>query len=530
MRDSLAGTGQLLRLAWRRDRWIIVAAALLMAALAAGSMQATFDLYPSDAEAAAGAEALTANPSFAALYGPLPSATAAGIGVVKTILMGSLFGAFLAFAIVRRHTRTEEEEGRFELVAAGVVGRRAPLVAAVLLAVLAVVASAALSTLGLVAVGADATGSMALGVVILVGGLVMAGVTAVAAQLTSTTRGAGGIALAVLGIAFIVRAAADTATGSGQDLVWLSFLGWAEKASPYGQNRLWVLLPAVAALVVLLVAADVLLHRRDLGAGLWAARPGPARANARLSSPLGLAWRLQRGSLLGWTIGYAVLGLVVGSLAKSVASAADSPAIEDMLRKMSGGGGSIVDVFFGTELRFIAVGAAAYGITTALRLRAEESAGRAEVVLATPVSRWSWLASHAVIATLGSIWLLAVAGLGAGLSAGAASDRGVGDLLPAALATWPAVAVCVALTVLLFGLLPRLSAAAWALLAFFVLVGEFGAILSLPDWALKASPFDHLGTLPGGDANAAGLVGLLVLAVVVAATGAAAFRRRDLTT
>jgi ABC-2 type transport system permease protein len=530
MSDSLAGTGLLLRLAWRRDRWIIIVAALLMAAMAAGSMQATFDLYPTDAEAAAGAQALTANPSFAALYGPLPSATAAGIGVVKTILMGSLFGAFLAFAIVRRHTRTEEEEGRFELIAAGVVGRRAPLASAVLLAVLAVLTSAALSTLGLIAVGADTTGSVALGVVILVGGIVMAGVTAVAAQLTSTTRGAGGIALAVLGIAFLVRASADAANGGAQDLVWLSFLGWAEKASPFGQNRIWVLLPAVVALAVLLVVADVLLHRRDLGAGLWAARPGPARAGAGLSSPLGLAWRLQRGSLLGWTIGYAVLGLVVGSLAKSVTDVADSPAIEEMLRKMSGGGGSLVDIFFGTELRFIAVGAAAYGIATALRMRSEESTGRAEVVLAAPVSRWSWLASHVVIATLGSLWLLAVAGFGAGLSAGSVSERGIGDLLPALVATWPAVAVCVALTVLLFGLLPRLSAAAWGLLAFFVLVGEFGAILSLPDWALKASPFDHLGTLPGGDANVAGLVGLLVVAVVVAATGAAAFRRRDLTT
>ena len=150
-----------------------------------------------------------------------------------------------------------------------------------------------------------------------------------------------------------------------------------------------------AATAALLVVADALLHRRDLGSGLWAARPGPARASARLATPLGLAWRLQRGSLLGWTIGYAVLGLVVGNIARSVDQIADSPDVEEMLRKMSGGQGSLLDVFFGTELRFLAVGAAAYGIATALRLRSEESCGRAEVVLATPVSRWRWLASHA---------------------------------------------------------------------------------------------------------------------------------------
>ena len=90
--------------------------------------------------------------------------------------------------------------------------------------------------------------------------------------------------------------------------------------------------------------------------------------------------------------------------------------------------------------------------------------------------------------------------------------------------------VCVALTVLLFGLLPRMSTAAWAVLAVFVVLGEFGALLSLPGWALGLSPFDHLGSLPGGDANVAGLVGLLVVAALAGAVGAAAFRRRDLTT
>jgi ABC-2 type transport system permease protein len=527
---SLVGTGPLLRLAWRRDRWIIVASVLALVATAYGSMVATLDLYPTDADAASGAAVMVDNPSLTALYGPLPSATAAGIGVLKTVMMGSLFTAFLAFAIVRRHTRTEEEDGRFELVAAGVVGRRAPLAAAVGLAATTVVATGLLSALSLVATGVGLTGSLALGVVEVVAGLVMTGITAIAVQLTSTTRGAGGIAVGALGLAFLVRALADTAQGSGQDLVWLSFLGWAEKVSPFGANRLWLLLPAVVATAALLIVADLLLHRRDLGSGLWAARPGPTRASAALGTPLGLAWRLQRGALLGWTIGYAVVGLAVGNIAKSVDEIASSPGVEEMLRKMSGGQGSLVDVFFGTELRFLAIGVAGYGIATALRLRSEESAGRAEVVLAAAVSRWRWVASHALIAALGSLWLLAVVGAAAGLSAGAVSSTGVGDLLPAALATAPAVLVCVALTVLLFGLLPRWSTLAWGLLAVFVLLGEFGALLSLPDWMLALSPFDHLGSLPGGDANAGGLLALLAAAVVTGALGFVRFRRRDLAT
>jgi ABC-2 type transport system permease protein len=529
-KGSFAGTGPLLALAWRRDRWIITIGALVMAATAYGSMAATLDLYSDPTAAAAGAKVMADNPSLTALYGPLPSLTSEGIGVLKTIMMGSLFSAFLAFAIVRRHTRTEEEDGRFELVAGGVVGRRAPLAAAVVLAVLAVVATGALSALSLLPTGVDPLGATALGAVEVVAGLVMTGITAVAVQLTSTTRGAGGIAISALGLAFMVRAMGDTSTGSGQDLVYASFLGWAQQVSPFGENRLWWLVPAVAILVALLVVADVLLRRRDLGSGLWAARPGPARASTRLSSPLGLAWRLQRGSLLGWTVGYVVLGLVVGSIASSVNEIVDSPDVEEMFRKMSGGDGSLLDVFFGAELRFLAVGAAAYGIATTLRLRSEESNGRAEVVLAARVSRWHWLGSHALVAALGSLWLLGVVGASMGLAAGAVSDTGVGELLPAAVATAPAALVCVALTVLLVGLRPRWANAAWAMLAVFVLLGEFGALLSLPDWALGISPFDHLGSLPGGDANAAGLLTLAVVAAAVGAAGFMSFRRRDLVT
>jgi ABC-2 type transport system permease protein len=201
-----------------------------------------------------------------------------------------------------------------------------------------------------------------------------------------------------------------------------------------------------------------------------------------------------------------------------------------MLRKMSGGQGSLVDVFFGTELRFLAIGVAAYGITTALRLHGEENAGRAEVVLAGPVSRLRWLSSHAVIAVLGSTWLLVVVGVCAGASAAASSNSGIGDLLTAALATLPAVLVCIAIAVALFGFVPRYAQLAWAALAAFVLLGELGALLKLPDWMLALSPFDHLGSLPGGDSNPVGLVGLLVVASAVGALGATAFRRRDIAT
>jgi ABC-2 type transport system permease protein len=151
-------------------------------------------------------------------------------------------------------------------------------------------------------------------------------------------------------------------------------------------------------------------------------------------------------------------------------------------------------------------------------------------VLSTATSRPRWVASHVLIAALGSLWLLLVAGTCAGAAAASTSEAGFRPVVGAALATWPAVLVCVGLTLALFGVLPRLSLLAWGLLAVFLLIGEFGPLLKLPDWALGLSPFDHLGNLPGGDADVAGLVGLLVVTLAAVAVGTSAFRRRDVAT
>lgn len=529
MTDSLIGTGPLLRLAWRRDRWIVLTSVLVLALTAYSTMAATLDLYPTEASAAQAARMMTTTPSVTAFYGPLPSPTRAGIGVLKTVMLGGVFTAILAFALVRRHTRTEEEDGRLELLAAGVVGRRAPLAAAVALSLQAVGATAVLSTLSLIALKVDAAGAIALGVSELIAGIVMTGITAVAVQLTSTTRGAGGIALGLLGLAFVLRALGDTSTGTWSSVSWLSFLGWSQKVAPFGENHVWLLGLALLVFLPLVVLADRLLHRRDLGAGLWPARPGPAYAGRSLSSPLGLSWRLHRGALLGWTIAVAVLGLVVGSMAKAVDQLMENPSIVDMLRQLGGGEGTLLSIFFSTEIRFMAFGTAAFGIATTLRLRSEETSCRAEEVLATAVGRWRWLSSHILVAVLGASWLSLVMGTFGGLAAATVSDVGVGQLLPAAAATLPAVVVCIALTVVLFGALPQASQGAWALLMAFLVLGEFGPLLKLPGWLIGLSPFDHLGSLPGGDARPVSMTVLTTVALGLGLAGAVAFRSRDLT-
>ena len=387
---GLSGTGILLRLAARRDRLLIPLSAVALVFVVAGSAQATVALYPDPSAALAPIRTIVANPALQALYGPITSDSLDSLATFKTILLGAVFLCLLAYVVVRRHTRAEEEDGRLELLGAGAIGRRAPLAAAVLLGTVAVLGTALLTTVGAIAVGLDRTGSVALGVAWIVMGLTWVGVTAVAAQLTETARGTAGLALGALAVAYLVRAVGDVAADDSplRLLTWLSPLGWGVKVAPYGANRLWVLAVGLAAYALLLVLAFVLQARRDLGAGILPSRVGPERGNLR--SSLALMLRLARGTFVGWFVAFVVLDAVVGSLAGNVQSFVDSPETADLLRRMGGGRGSIIDTFFATEMHAAAVAAAALGISLVTRLRTEETAGRAETLLSTGLPRWRW--------------------------------------------------------------------------------------------------------------------------------------------
>jgi ABC-2 type transport system permease protein len=55
----------------------------------------------------------------------------------------------------------------------------------------------------------------------------------------------------------------------------------------------------------------------------------------------------------------------------------------------------------------------------------------------------------------------------------------------------------------------------------------FGALLNLPPWALKLSPFGWTPKVPAEHADIASLAGLLIVAAALLITALASFRRRD---
>jgi ABC-2 type transport system permease protein len=290
-------------------------------------------------------------------------------------------------------------------------------------------------------------------------------------------------------------------------------------------------LPAVAA-VMSGVGAVLLARRRDHGAGLIPARPGPPGASAWLRGPAGLVWRLQRGSLAAWVAGVLAGSAATGAAAKGIGSllSGSSQLRQAFLRL--GGARGISTAYLAAVVSLFALVAAGYATSAVLRIRAEEAPGLADLLLAAPVSRARWWAAHVGMAVAGTAAVLAACGIGAGLGYGLRiSDPGgqVARLTGATVAQLPAVLVVAAVALLLSGVRPRLATAgSWVVLAVTVLVALLGALLRLSHWVLDVSPFTHAPKLPGAPVTAAPLAWLSVIAVTLTAAGLAGLRRRDI--
>ena len=111
--------------------------------------------------------------------------------------------------------------------------------------------------------------------------------------------------------------------------------------------------------------------------------------------------------------------------------------------------------------------ATGFAVQATLRMHGEESALRAEPLLATPLSRGRWAASHLVIAAVGSTVALLVANLGTALTYGLiiGDFSTLPDLVAATFPYLPAMWVLIGVGTLLYGLRPRAVLATWGVFA-----------------------------------------------------------------
>ncbi|GGT38862.1 ABC transporter permease [Streptomyces purpureus] len=521
--SALAGTGTLGRLALRRDRLMTPLWAVVVGGLAASGVGSLATLYDTAAKRAEMAASMNANSSMRSLYGPVFSDSVGGLAAWRFGTFTAVLAAVMSLIIVVRHTREEEETGRQEMLSAGMVGRRAPLTAALLAALVANAAVALIVTAGLAGQGAG--GALALGLAVGGTGMLFATTAAIAAQLTESARLAKGLTAAVLGLAFGLRAAGDAGTAGGSSvLTWLSPIGWAENVRAFAGERWWVLLLIALAVAVQAAVAYGLAGRRDVGMSFLPARPGPAEG--RIATVGGLAWRLQRGGLLGWSAGFLVAGLAFGGMADGAAElVGDNERARQIFERMGGQAG-LSNAFLATMAGLFGMIGSLYVVGSVLRLHGEETSQRAEPLLASAVGRLRWAAGHLAIAFGGAVVIMLLAGTGLAVSYG----RDFGPIVGACLVQLPATWVLGGLAVLLWGAMPKAAVAAWGVAGLALALGWIGPALDLPRSVLDLSPFGHLPKLPGGAMEWPPTLVLAGVTVALVGVGLAALRRRDLTT
>ncbi|WP_420879796.1 ABC transporter permease [Rhodococcus sp. (in: high G+C Gram-positive bacteria)] len=527
--DPLAGTWTLTRLALRVDRirlpaWVIAVGGSTV--LLASSYQ---NLYPT-AESRQARAALIESPAATALAGPgygLSDYTLGAMVANEIAGMTMIAVAIMSVLLVTLHLRTEEETGRAEMLRSGVVGRFAPITSGLAVVLLANLSIGLVLGLGLTAVGLPALGSWNLAVGVFMVGLAFGATSALFSQVTEHARTASGLGLVAVAVAYLLRAIGDVrAKEDGSVWSWLSPIGWAQSTRAYVDERWWPLLLGLAAVVVGVVLAYLVVGRRDVGAGLVAPRGGRPRASGALTGITALTVRMQRNQIAAWAIGVAALAFPIGALGQQVADFVNQdPRLADLL---PGGKGNAAQGAFALYLVFLAIMACMYAMTAVQSARGEETSGRAEDVLASPVSRWRWLGAQLVVICVATSLIVLAAGAAMGITAAATLHDGsmFGRLVGSAANFLPATLTVIALTAAVYAWFPRLLAVVWVYLGYALVIGMFLEVL--PDWTGWASPFHFTPNLPADDFDIVPLLVLLVIAAALYALALVGFRRRDI--
>ncbi|MFV0632543.1 ABC transporter permease [Demequina sp.] len=526
--NATVGTRTLLPVSLEHHRLLIAPWAALVTALSVSSVLVYPWVFPDPADREGLQQAVAANPAIGLIFGPPGDLmTTDGFNAWRVLALGGFLAAMGAILTVIRATRGQEDSGQAELFASGVLGRSARLLTGVAMALIGGLAVGVLSALLTILCGGGVANTLLLSATFTVTAWMFAGVAAVAAQIGADARTSNTIAISTLGVLFILRGFAYSIEAPAW-AIWINPLGWMQETSPSGDNLWWPLALGAAFAAVLLATAFALETRRDFGQGLIKPGPGPDRGRAR--SPWGLAWRLNRGLALGWTLAFVLLGFVFGYFATSITEliSADSP----MALALAGGDVSaqaLVAAFVVMILSMIGIFAAIPSVQVMLRVRSEEMEDRLEPVLATAVARPRYYAANVALSLALPVAYLAIAGLVvATLTSG--SDLGVdfGDVWFQAMTIVPATWTIVAVSVLVVGARPRVAVAAWAGVAASFILTLLGPSFKLPDWALGISPVWHVPDILLPDPDWTGLwwVSLFTLGFVL--LGFAGFRRRDL--
>ena len=473
------------------------------------------------------------NPAMVAMLGKAYQIETFNLGAVfasEMLLLSAVAVSVMNILLVTSSTRMDEEEGRLELIRALPVGRLAYLLAGI---ILMVIVNSVLFIFLSIGLGLFMHEAFNLESVVLYSGILastglfFAGVSAVAAQLTATTRGTLGISFGMLITAYIVRAIGDV----GNDLMSLfSPLGWTVRTSVFVENQQWwPILALVCGGTTLLMSTFYLNHKRDINAGLLPDQKGKRYASRFLKSRFGLTWQLEKGTIFSWGIGIFLMSVAFGAILGDLETYfSDLELVKKVLPANSTA--SMTEQFITLLIGIMSAFAAIPSVSILLKLKKEERMGRTENFYSRAVSRNKVMGNYSIIAFLTGVLMQILIGIGLYVSASQVMEKTIGleSVLASVLVYVPAIWVVIGLATLLVGVFPKWAGFVWGYMLFAMFVIYLGNLLEFPEWLNRLSAFYHVSLLPNEEVNWLSLSLLSIVGTVLSVSGFLGYNKRDI--
>ena len=320
--------------------------------------------------------------------------------------------------------------------------------------------------------------------------------------------------------------------GVGGPLIVISPFQWTINNIPLVGIYDWGGVLAVGLVgVVLLIAGVEAFNRRDLGVTAGLSLPSLPADVLGVRGPVSRAFGDQLPRALSWGIGVAIWGALLASLVGSFSDTiGKDPGLVSVFRSIFPGfdftmAGAWLQLYL--ELFLIVAGFAA--ATFVSKWASDETDGRLEMVLSTPMARAKWVVAGGFGALLAVVVVSILWALGIGIGA-AAGGGSTGDALLGSASFGLVAAAFVGVGVAVGGLWRTSLAAEITAIVVVVtyLIDLLAPALNLPDWFHQLALTAHMGQPMIGQWDPVGIVACVVIAVGGIALGAWGMSRRDI--
>jgi ABC-2 type transport system permease protein len=313
----------------------------------------------------------------------------------------------------------------------------------------------------------------------------------------------------------------------------LTWFGWTINHLPLAGQFDWPSVVFLAIFVVVMLAIGLIaFQRRDIGVTSTVPTPSMPRALVGLGGPVARSIGHNLSAAIAWGLGIGVFGLLLaGSSTGFTEQLKNSPEFMNLLNTIfpninfDSVGGFLQLLFI--ELGIVLVGLAA--VTLVAGWASDETSGRLEFLLATPLSRLRWAGSGGVGILVDMALVVVITAVGiaiGGLIAG-------GDLTNPIAGTTVLFfygAAIIGIGVFVGGVFGARLAAPVAAIVVLVtwLVQLLGPLFKLPDFIQQLALTNHFGQPFVGVWDWSGIAASAVIAVVGVAIGSWGFKRRDI--